>query len=37
MAAIAKAKALGPFGETGNENGNGNGLARVAEVFNGQG
>ncbi|WP_066018760.1 ParB/Srx family N-terminal domain-containing protein [Endozoicomonas atrinae] len=37
MAAIAKAKELGPFGETGNENGNGNGLARVAEVFNGQG
>ncbi|WP_066018758.1 ParB/Srx family N-terminal domain-containing protein [Endozoicomonas atrinae] len=37
MASIAKAKELGPFGETGNENGNGNGLARVAEVFNGQG
>lgn len=37
MAAIAKSKELGPFGETGNENGNGNGLARVAEVFNGQG
>ena len=37
MAAIAKAKELGPFGETGNENGNGNGLARVAEVFNGEG
>jgi hypothetical protein len=30
--AIAAAKALGPFVDTGNENGNGNGLARVAEL-----
>lgn len=38
LAAISKSKELGPFGETGNENGNGNGLARVCEVFiNGQG
>ncbi len=31
--AIAKAKDMGPFPDTGNENGNGNGLARVAELF----
>jgi ParB family chromosome partitioning protein len=31
--AIEKAKAIGPFVETGNENSNGNGLARVAELF----
>jgi hypothetical protein len=30
--AIDAAKALGPFVDTGNENGNGNGLARVAEL-----
>lgn len=31
--AIEKAKAIGPFAETGNENSNGNALARVAELF----
>ena len=31
--AIVKAKAIGPFAETGNENSNGNALARVAELF----
>ena len=31
--AIEKAKAIGPFPETGNENSNGNALARVAELF----
>lgn len=31
--AIEKAKAMGPFVDTGNENGNGNALARVAELF----
>lgn len=31
--AIDKAKAIGPFVETGNENSNGNALARVAELF----
>jgi ParB-like chromosome segregation protein Spo0J len=34
-AAIEKAKAMGAFVNTGNENGNGNALARVCEVFNG--
>lgn len=33
-AAIARAKEMGPFGETGNENGNGNALARICEMFN---
>lgn len=33
--ALEAAKAMGPFGETGNENGNGNALARIAEMFNG--
>jgi hypothetical protein len=31
--AIEKAKAMGPFVDTGNENGNGNAIARVAELF----
>ena len=31
--AIEKAKAMGPFDGTGNENSNGNALARVAELF----
>lgn len=31
--AIEKAKAMGEFGETGNENSNGNALARVCELF----
>jgi hypothetical protein len=31
--AMAKAKSMGPFVETGNENSNGNALARVAELF----
>ena len=31
--AIEKAKGMGPFVDTGNENSNGNGLARVAESF----
>jgi len=31
--AIEKAKAMGPFVDTGNENSNGNALARVAELF----
>jgi len=34
-AAIDKAKALGDFIDTGNENGNGNALARICETFNG--
>jgi ParB-like chromosome segregation protein Spo0J len=34
-AAIEKAKAMGPFVETANENGNGNALARICETFNG--
>jgi hypothetical protein len=33
IAALAAAKAMGPFGDTGNENSNGNALARVAELF----
>lgn len=33
--AIEKAKAMGAFVDTGNENGNGNALARICEVFNG--
>ena len=32
-AAIQKAKGMGPFVDTGNENSNGNALARVAEMF----
>ena len=31
--AMERARALGPFVDTGNENGNGNALARVAEMF----
>jgi hypothetical protein len=31
--AIEKAKAMGPFVDTGNENSNGNAIARVAELF----
>lgn len=31
--AIQRAKDLGPFVDTGNENGNGNALARIAETF----
>lgn len=34
--AISTAKNLGPFIDTGNENSNGNALARVCELFNGQ-
>lgn len=34
-AAIEKAKAMGAFVDSGNENGNGNALARICEVFNG--
>jgi len=33
-AAMEKAKAMGAFVDTGNENGNGNALARVCEMFN---
>lgn len=33
-AAIDTAKAMGPFIDTANENGNGNALARIAEIFN---
>ena len=33
--AISKAKAMGDFGETGNENANANALARICEIFNG--
>ena len=32
-AAMAAAKGMGDFGETGNENGNGNALARICETF----
>lgn len=32
--ALAGARAMGPFGDTGNENGNGNALARICEMFN---
>jgi ParB family chromosome partitioning protein len=35
--AIERARGLGPFVDTGNENGNGNALARVCEVFLGIG
>lgn len=31
--AIEKAKAMGPFVDTGNDNSNGNAIARVAELF----
>jgi ParB family transcriptional regulator, chromosome partitioning protein len=31
--AVQKAKGMGPFADTVNENSNGNGLARVAELF----
>ena len=33
-AAMARAQEMGPFGDTGNENKNGNALARVCEMFN---
>jgi hypothetical protein len=33
--ALEKARRMGPFVDTGNENGNGNALARVCEMFNG--
>jgi len=33
--ALAKAKDLGPFGDTGNENSNGNALVRICEMFHG--
>lgn len=35
--AMAAAKAVGPFGDTGNENSNGNALARIAEAYVGAG
>jgi len=35
--ALAKAKKAGPFGDTSNENSNGNALARVAEAYLGAG
>jgi ParB-like chromosome segregation protein Spo0J len=35
QAAIESAKKVGAFLDTGNENGNGNALARICEVFNG--
>lgn len=35
--AIQAAKASGPFVDTGNENSNGNGLARIAEAYIGKG
>lgn len=34
-AALSKAKGIGPFDETGNENSNGNALARVCEMWMG--
>lgn len=34
-AALEKAKGMGDFGDTGNENSNGNALARICEIFNG--
>jgi hypothetical protein len=33
--AIQSSKNLGPFIDTGNENSNGNALARICETFNG--
>lgn len=33
--AIAKAKSMGDFGDTGNENANANALTRICEIFNG--
>ena len=36
-AAMAHAKACGPFGDTGNDNNNGNALARIAEAYSGTG
>ena len=33
--AIEKSKAMGDFGDTGNENSNANALARICEIFNG--
>jgi ParB-like chromosome segregation protein Spo0J len=35
--ALAEAKAAGPFNDTGNENSNGNALARIAEAYLGTG
>ena len=34
-AALEKSKGMGDFGDTGNENSNGNSLARICEIFNG--
>ena len=36
-AALSRAKAAGPFVDTGNENSNGNALARIVEAYNGKG
>ena len=33
--ALIKSKSMGSFGDTGNENGNANALARICELFNG--
>lgn len=33
--ALERAKEMGPFGDTGNENSNGNALARICEMFGG--
>ncbi len=33
--AMEKAKKMGPFVDTGNENGNGNAISRICEIFNG--
>jgi hypothetical protein len=35
-AAIEKAKRMGTFVDTGNENSNGNALSRICETFNGR-
>ena len=35
--ALKAAKGMGPFVDTGNENSNGNALARICEAFNGRG
>jgi hypothetical protein len=34
--ALTRSRALGPFGDTGNQNGNGNALARICEMWLGQ-
>jgi len=36
-AAMKAARDMGPFVDTGNENGNGNALARICEAFRGRG